>query len=208
MQKWPGRVRWILSSRGEAQAAIRQGSLAAVLGVLAVLVLPAAPASAHAKLTGSNPQAGQTITATIPAITLSFSGPVKAEVTTILVAGPDGVNMSNGRATLSDVTLTQPVNPLPPGQIKVTWRTVSVDGHTIEGTFDFTNAAPGSSASPSAPVADSSTPAAAGPATAGPVATEPTSDEGGMSPVVWIVLAILVVAAAAGGGFWYRKRSS
>lgn len=182
---------------------------AAVLGLLAVIVLPAAPAFAHAKLTGSNPQAGQMITAALPAITLSFSGPVKAEVTTIVVAGPDGVNMTSGPATLSDVTLTQPVNPLPPGQIKVTWRTVSVDGHTIEGTFDFTNAAPGANkATPTASA--SSTAAAAAPAStpADSVATEPTSDEDGMSPVVWIVLAVLVVAAAAGGGLWYRRRST
>jgi methionine-rich copper-binding protein CopC len=178
---------------------------AAVLGLLAVLVLPAVPASAHAKLTGSNPQAGQMITATLPAVTLTFSGPVKAEVTTVVVAGQDGVNMSTGPATLSDVTITQPVKPLPPGQVKVTWRTVSADGHSIEGSFDFTNAAPGATkASPSA--SDSPTSVATPPATT--EATKPASDEeDGVSPVVWIVLAILVVGAAAGGGLWYRRRS-
>jgi methionine-rich copper-binding protein CopC len=181
---------------------------AAVLGLLAVVLLPAAPAAAHAKLTGSNPQAGQMITATLPAITLTFSGPVKAELTTIVVAGQDGVNQSTGTPTLADVTLTQPVNPLPPGQITVTWRTVSADGHTINGSFDFTNAAPGATrATPSA----SATPPAAEPATtaptgAGDVATEPTSDEGGGSALVWIVIAVVVVAVAAGGTLWYRRR--
>lgn len=183
---------------------------AAVLGLLAVVLFPAAPAAAHAKLTGSNPQAGQMITATLPAITLSFSGPVKPDLTTIVVAGPDGVSRSTGAPTLADVTLTQPVTALPPGQVKVTWRTVSADGHTISGSFDFTNAAPGAAqATPSATVSSTAAPAvppATEPAT--DVATEPASDDGSTSPVVWIVIAVLVVGAAAGGGLWYRRRSS
>ena len=184
---------------------------AAVLGLLAAVLFPAGPASAHAKLTGSNPQAGQLISVALPAITLSFSGPVKPDLTTIVIAGPDGVNKTAGAPTLADVTLTQPVAALPPGQIKVTWRTVSADGHTISGSFDFTNAAPGATQpSPSA----SSAPAVAAPATTpestpepATVATEPASDDEGMSPVVWIVLAVLVVGAVAGGGRWYRRRS-
>jgi copper resistance protein C len=180
---------------------------AAVLGLLAVVLLPAAPAAAHAKLTASNPQAGSMITATLPAVTLTFSGPVKPELTTIVIAGQDGVNMVNGTPTLADVTVTQPVNPLPPGQIKVTWRTVSADGHTINGTFDFTNAAPGATrAEPSPPA--SSTPAAPAPATPDPLATEPASDDEGISPVVWIVIAVLVLGTAAGGTLWYRRRSA
>lgn len=178
---------------------------AAALGLLAVVLLPAAPAAAHARLTGSNPQAGQLITAALPAITLSFSGPVKPELTTIVIAGQDGVNRTAGTPTLADVTLTQPVAALPSGQVKVTWRTVSADGHTISGSFDFTNAAP--DATPSTP-SPSSTPAAATPATTAPtgVATEPAGDDEGTSPVVWIVLAVLVVGAAAAGGLWYRRR--
>jgi methionine-rich copper-binding protein CopC len=176
---------------------------AAALGLLAVVLLPAAPAAAHAKLTGSNPQAGQMITATLPAITLTFSGPVKPELTTIVIAGQDGANRSTGSPTSADVTLTQPVSALPPGQIKVTWRTVSADGHTINGSFDFTNAAPGATQpTPSAPEAST---AAAAPAPT-EVATEPASDDEGMSPVVWIVIAVLVIGAGVGGGLWYRRR--
>lgn len=178
---------------------------AAALGLLAIMVLPATPAAAHAKLTASNPQAGSMVSATLPAITLTFSGPVKPELTTIVVAGPDGVSRSAGAPTLADVTLTQPVNALPQGQIKVTWRTVSADGHPINGTFDFANAAP-------APPPVSSTPAAAAPASSPAdstgVATEPASKDEGMSAVVWIVLAALVLGAATAGAVWYRRRSA
>jgi copper resistance protein C len=179
---------------------------AAALGLLAVVLLPAAPAAAHAKLTGSNPQAGQMITADLPAVTLSFSGPVKAELSTIVIAGPDGVNLSNGPATVADVTLTQPVKALPPGQIKVTWRTVSADGHTIDGTFDFTNANP--AATRTTPSAPASTAAATTPPAE--VATDRASDseEDGGSPVAWIVVAVLVLAAVGGGAFWYRRRTT
>jgi methionine-rich copper-binding protein CopC len=178
---------------------------AAVLGLLAVVLIPATPASAHAKLTGSNPPAGQMITATLPAITLTFSGPVKPELTTIVVAGQDGANRSAGPATLADVTLTQPVAALPPGQIKVTWRTVSADGHTITGSFDFTNADPGATRATPSPTAAAAEPTQT---TAAPidVATDPASGDEGTSPVIWIVIAVLVVAAVAAGGRWYRRR--
>lgn len=176
---------------------------AVALGLLAVALAPAAPASAHAKLTGSNPEGGQMITATLPAITLTFSGPVKPELTTIVVAGADGTNRSTGAATLADVTLTQPVTGLPPGQITVTWRTVSADGHTISGSFDFTNADPAATRASPSPTVDAE-PTTTADATE--VATEPTGNDEGMSPVVWIVIAVLVVAAAAAGGLWYRRR--
>lgn len=181
---------------------------AATLGLLAVVLIPAAPAFAHAKLTGSNPQAGQMITADLPAITLSFSGPVKAELTTILVAGPDGVNMVSGPATAADVTLTQPVKALPPGQIKVTWRTVSADGHTIDGTFDFTNANPAAAKPSPSSAPPTPTAAATTPTTDSNVATEPASDTEGVSPFVWVLVAALVLAVAGGGTLWYRRRSS
>lgn len=180
---------------------------AAVVGLLAVVLLPAAPAAAHAKLTGSNPQAGQMVSADLPAVTLSFSGPVKAELSTIVIAGPDGVNMSNGPATAADVTLTQPVKALPPGQIKVTWRTISADGHPIEGTFDFTNANPAASRpSPSATSAAAAAPATTRPADDANVATDNASSDEGVSPFVWLLVAALVLAAAGGGVLWYRRR--
>ncbi|GAA1037964.1 hypothetical protein GCM10009557_52740 [Virgisporangium ochraceum] len=186
---------------------------AAALGLLAIMVLPATPAAAHAKLTASNPQAGSLVSAALPAITLTFSGPVKPELTTIVVAGPDGVNRSTGAPTLADVTITQPVNALPQGQVKVTWRTVSADGHPINGTFDFTNgaaaSAPDASSTPAAatPAAPTATPTAAAPAEPAGTATDPASDDEGMSPVVWIVLAVLVLGAAGAGALWHRRRS-
>jgi methionine-rich copper-binding protein CopC len=180
---------------------------AAVLGLLAVVLLPAAPAAAHAKLTGSNPQAGQLITADLAAVTLSFSGPVKAEVSTIVVAGADGVNLSNGPATAADVTLTQPVKALPPGQIKVTWRTVSADGHPIDGTFTFTNGNPAAaSPTPSSPAPTATSSAYESTVTVDQTASS-DADEG-VSPLVWAVVAVLILAAAGGGALWYRRRST
>ena len=40
------------------------------------------------------------------------------------------------------------------------------------------------------------------------VATEPASDDEGVSPVVWIVLAVVVLGAAGAGAVWYRRRSA
>lgn len=189
---------------------MRRWVSAALLGLLTIMVLPVTPAAAHARLTGSNPQAGSTVSAALPVVTLTFSGPVKPDLTTIVVAGPDGANQSTGTPTLADVTLTQPVNALPPGRITVTWRTVSADGHPINGSFDFTNAAPAASSSPAGESAGPTTAPTAEPTAAEPtgVATEPASDDEGVSPVVWIVLAVLVLGAAGAGAVWYRRRSA
>ena len=88
--------------------------------------------------------------------------------------------------------------------MNTTWRTVSADGHAIAGTFDFTNANPGATR------ATPSTPAAAAPATTRPaddanVATDSASEDEGVSPSAWILVAALVLAAAGGGTLWYRR---
>jgi methionine-rich copper-binding protein CopC len=187
---------------------------AGMVGLVAVLVLPAAPATAHARLTGSDPAAGSMITAPLSAIMLTFSGPVKAAETTVTVTGADAVNKSTGPATAADVSVQQPVGPLPTGAIKVDWRTVSADGHTIQGTFTFTNAAPEAPATPSRAASSAAPeptavpePATAGPAEAAePAAPEPASNDGG-STVWWVVGGVVLLGAIAGGAVWYRRRS-
>ncbi|MET7400977.1 copper resistance CopC family protein [Dactylosporangium sp. NPDC005572] len=178
-----------------------RATLAAIVAGLLVLLVPAQPAWAHAKLLTTDPADGATVGAPLAAVTFTFNEMVKQQFSTVVVTGADGASYSDGAPTSVDKTLTQPVKPLPNGAVRVAWRTVSVDGHPIEGQFTFTSAAAPTSGAPSP------TPTSA-PAT---VAADPASgdDDSGRSGVVWLVLGgVAVVLVLAGGAVWWRRRSA
>jgi copper resistance protein C len=184
-----------------------RATLAAAAAALLVMLLPAQPAWAHAKLVKSDPADGATVTAPLTAVGFTFTEMVKQQFSTVVVTGADGVSYSDGTPKSVDKTLTQPVRPLPGGAIRVVWRTVSVDGHPIEGQFTFTNAAPApTGADPSGPP-PATEPAAPSSSTL-TAATDPTLDVGGDRTVLWLALGgIAVVLVLAGGAFWWRRRT-
>ncbi|MEV4512332.1 copper resistance CopC family protein [Dactylosporangium sp. NPDC049525] len=187
-----------------------RATLAAAAAALLVTLLPAQPAWAHAKLVKSDPAGGATVSAPLAAVTFTFTEMVKQQFSTVVVTGADGVSYSDGAPKSVDKTLTQPVKPLPGGAIKVVWRTVSVDGHPIEGQFTFTNAAPApTSAAPSSAPPATSAAAAEPSSTALTAAADPILDEGGDGGVLWLVLGgVAVVLVLAGGAFWWRRRTT
>ncbi|MDG6106997.1 copper resistance protein CopC [Dactylosporangium aurantiacum] len=184
-----------------------RATLAAVAALL-VILLPARPAWAHAMLVKSDPAAGATVTAPLTAVTFTFNEMVKQQFSTVVVTGADGVSYSDGTPKSVDKTLTQPVKPLPPGAVKVVWRTVSGDGHPLEGQFTFTNAAPApSSAAPSSAPPTSAAPAPPPSATTGAADPASSSDDGG-SGLLWPAsVAAAVVLVLVGGTLWWRRRA-
>ncbi|MFD0745902.1 copper resistance protein CopC [Phytohabitans flavus] len=111
----------------------------AALAAALVVVLPAAPASAHTELKSTVPAAKSTTTKPVAEVTLTFTGLIKKPGTTIVVTGPDKTSYSAGAAEVVDKTITQKVDALPVGAITVAWRTFAADGHPMEGSFTFTN---------------------------------------------------------------------
>ena len=185
-----------------------RATLAAVAALL-VMLLPAQPAWAHARLVKSDPASGATVSVPLAAVTFTFNEMVKQQFSTVVVTGADGVSHSDGAPKSVDKTLTQPVKPLPAGAIRVVWRTVSVDGHPIEGQFTFTNAAPAptSAAPSSAPPAASAAPVTPSGGTA-TVAVDPSVQADDDSGPLWLILgAVAVVLVLAGGAFWWRRRT-
>ncbi|GAA2326085.1 copper resistance CopC family protein [Dactylosporangium salmoneum] len=177
------------------------GLLAAAL---LVLLVPAPPAFAHSTLLKTDPADGATVSAPPAAITLTFNENIKQQFSTIVVTGADGASYSDGAPHAVDKTLTQAVKPLPTGAVKVAWRTVSADGHPIEGRFAFTNAA---SAPPAAAGAMTAAAPTEAPSSPQPTAVAEPAGDGGSSGWLWAVAGGVAVVLLAAGALLWRRRS-
>ena len=109
--------------------------LAALL--LALALAPVAPASAHAALISSSPADGAVVDAVPDAVELTFSE-VVATPAYVVVTGPDGRTVSEGKPQVADASVSQPTGPSDvEGQYTVNYRIVSADGHPVSGTVRF-----------------------------------------------------------------------
>ena len=121
--------------------ALKLGS-AATAAVVALAGLAAAPAPVHVHLTRSEPMADSTVSTAPGDIKLWFSAPVQVAVTTVRVAAVDGTSAATvpvRQATGANAPLVAALpRPLANGRYTVNWRTMSRDGHAINGTFAFT----------------------------------------------------------------------
>jgi copper transport protein len=126
----------------------------AVLFVLltTVLVLPAAPASAHAATVGSNPAPGSVIGASPSEVTVTFSEPVTPVEGRVQVIAPDGERISGkvqGGGTVLRIPVRKAGKPL--GTYLISFRVISADSHPVGGAITFSVGAP--SARPEEPAA-------------------------------------------------------
>jgi methionine-rich copper-binding protein CopC len=114
-----------------------------VAALLAVGLLQAEPASAHAFLDHAEPRVGSTVTASPAAVQLTFTEPVEAAFSRIEVRNAQEQRIDAGaveRPTPTELRLALP--PLPAGMYTVHWSVTSVDTHQTEGSFQFTVAHP------------------------------------------------------------------
>lgn len=114
---------------------------------VAVLMLTAAPAAAHASLIGTTPASEAVLAEAPPEVVLTFSEEVATSSDSIRVLDPDG-----DRADLDDLG-SRPADPgaaygvtlaadLPDGTYTVAWQVVSADSHPISGAYTFSIGAP------------------------------------------------------------------
>jgi len=121
-------------------------SLACLLAAIAVLLmLQAAPASAHASLNATVPIDGAVVEAAPPAFSLTFSEPVAPLALRLI--GPDGGISDLGGAEVKGNVVEIPAPAgLDAGTHVLTWRVVSADGHPIAGSVVFSIGAPSAQA--------------------------------------------------------------
>ncbi|MEU5718333.1 copper resistance protein CopC [Streptomyces sp. NPDC020403] len=122
--------------------------LTTLFSLLFGLVLAGAgPASAHAALTGSDPQDGAVIATAPEEVTLTFSEQVAMGDGSIRILDPSGERADDGapRDLTSGGTVRYGValhSGLPDGTYTVAWQAVSADSHPVSGAFTFSVGAP------------------------------------------------------------------
>lgn len=115
--------------------------------LLGTLLAGAAPASAHAALTGSNPKDGAVVATAPKHVTLTFSEKIALGNDSIRVLEPSGKRSDTGEVRdMSSGSVVQYGVPLhaglPDGTYTVAWQAVSADSHPISGAFTFSIGAP------------------------------------------------------------------
>jgi copper transport protein len=114
------------------------------LAVLGVLLAGAAPASAHAALTGSDPKQGSVVAKAPAQVSLTFSEQVSLNDDSLRVLDPRGKRVDTGAASgLGGTTYGVKLHAgLPDGTFTVTYQVVSADSHPVAGAFTFSIGAP------------------------------------------------------------------
>lgn len=182
-----------LSTHTRAPRRRARSLLGAAVAASVLLVAPlaaAGPASAHDELLSTDPADGATLAEAPDAITLTFGEEVIELGTAVVVVDAAGVTLADGPLAVDGAVITRPIAPpTVPGDVTVSYRVVSADGHPVTGTFAFAvqSAASPSGSSP-APVASPSMSA---------VASESSEPSGSALPWVLGGLAVLALAGAA-----------
>ncbi|AKJ12132.1 membrane protein [Streptomyces incarnatus] len=114
------------------------------LAVIGVTLAGAAPASAHAALTGSDPAQGVVVKQAPSQVALTFSEKVAMNDDSLRVLDPRGKPVQTGKpANLSGTTYAVQLRKgLGKGTYTVTYQVVSADSHPVSGAYTFSIGAP------------------------------------------------------------------
>ncbi|WP_371101179.1 copper resistance CopC/CopD family protein [Streptomyces sp. PU_AKi4] len=115
-----------------------------LLAVTGALLAGAAPASAHAALTGSDPGQGAVVDTAPTQVSLTFSEQIAVSDDAVRVLDPKGKRVDKGTpANPGGTTYTvRLLSGLPDGTYTVAYQVVSADSHPVAGAFTFSIGAP------------------------------------------------------------------
>lgn len=114
------------------------------VAVTGALLAGAAPVSAHAALTGSDPQQGAVVKEAPTQVSLTFSEKVAMSDGSVRVYDPKGKQVDTGKTSdLGGNSYGVELHSgLPEGTFTVTYQVVSADSHPVSGAFTFSVGAP------------------------------------------------------------------
>ncbi|MEC5193262.1 MULTISPECIES: copper resistance CopC family protein [unclassified Arthrobacter] len=132
--------------------------LAAIAAILIPVATAASPALAHDSLSATSPASDAVLIHTPESVSLTLSEPLadskNPNFSIITVTDGAGKTVGDGTVTVPGPTLSTKLAGGDPGTYKVLWRTVSSDGHPIEGNYTFTVQTPaGQTTTPYRPLA-------------------------------------------------------
>ncbi|MEU5200143.1 copper resistance protein CopC [Streptomyces scabiei] len=115
-----------------------------LFAAVGVLLAGAVPVSAHAALTGSDPQQGSVVQDAPDQVSLTFSEQVAMSDGAVRVYDPKGKEADTGKVTeLGGNSYSVGLHSgLPNGTFTVTYQVVSADSHPVSGAFTFSVGAP------------------------------------------------------------------
>jgi copper resistance protein C len=111
-----------------------------LLWTLLSLLVGIGTADAHAFLDHASPRAGNAVRTAPHEVTLWFTQDLEPAFSTVEVFDASGARVDTGKPIVDGddrKVMRIAVQPLPPGTYKVSWRVLSIDTHTTEGTFTF-----------------------------------------------------------------------
>lgn len=183
------------------------GAAVAAAALVLVPVAIASPASAHDELVSTDPADGASLAEAPASVTLTFSEEVVTLGSAVVVTDAAGVRLADGPLVIDGAVVTRAITPpTVAGELRVSYRVVSSDGHPVTGTLTFTVtsvAAPSPSPTdePTEPTGSATAASPTGGASDEPEpSTSPVSSGStGGSALPWVLggLAVLALAGAA-----------
>jgi copper resistance protein C len=114
---------------------MRRSAIAVIVPVLLVLVM--GKAVAHAFLDHAEPRVGNKVATPPREVTLWFTQKLEPAFSSVTVTNAAGQRVDTGKARVSGNQMSVSLRPGGTGTYHVTWRVLSVDTHTTDGSFSF-----------------------------------------------------------------------
>ncbi|BFU90425.1 MAG: putative Copper transport protein CopC [Nitrospira sp.] len=112
-----------------------------ILIVAFVLGVPATSAFAHSMLVKAEPPRRAVLTKSPIQVRLWFNEKIEGDYASLVVVDARKQPITDLKPTLApddQKSIILPLPELPPGKYSVKFRVLSVDGHVVESSFDFT----------------------------------------------------------------------
>ncbi len=114
---------------------MRRSAIAVIVPVLLMLVM--GKAVAHAFLDHAEPRVGNKVATPPREVTLWFTQKLEPAFSSVTVTNAAGQRVDTGKARVSGSQMSVSLRPGGTGTYHVTWRVLSVDTHTTDGSFSF-----------------------------------------------------------------------
>jgi copper resistance protein C len=108
-----------------------------ILIIPLLLLLVTGEASSHAFLDHAEPRVGNKVATAPREVTLWFTQKLEPAFSTITVTNAAGQRVDTGKSRVSGNQMSVSLRSGGAGTYRVTWRVLSVDTHTTDGSFTF-----------------------------------------------------------------------